>query len=91
MSELKLYEISEEYISYISTVEKIFSLQKKMTETISESIWASCTALTGIAITFLFPHLKILITDWKTECRKSAGALSLLSASHPNPHPGNWN
>ncbi len=91
MSELKLYEVSEEYISYISTVEKMFSLQKKMTETIPGSIWALYTALTGITITFPFPPLKILITDWKTECRKSAGALSLLSALHPNPHPGNWN
>ena len=27
MSELKLYEISEEYISYISTVEKMFFLK----------------------------------------------------------------
>lgn len=44
MNELKLYEVSEKYISYISTVEKMFSLQKKMTEIIPGSILALCTA-----------------------------------------------
>ena len=91
MSELKLYEVSEKYISYISTVEKKFSLQKKLTETIPGSILALCTTLTGITITFPFPPLKILITVWKTEYRKSAGALSLSSVSLPNLPPGNWN
>ena len=72
MSELKLYEISEEYISYISTIEKkMFFPQRKMTGTIHGSIWALYTALTGITITSLFPHLKILITEWKMEYRKS--------------------
>ena len=63
MSELKLYEISEEYISYISTVKKMFFPQKKMTGTIQGSIWALYTALTVITITFPFPPLKILITE----------------------------
>ena len=91
MNELKLYEISEEYISYISTVEKMFFPQKKMTGIIRGSIWALYTALTGITITFPFPHLKILITRLKMEYRKSVEALSPSSASLPNPHPGNWN
>ena len=91
MSELKLYEISEKYISYISTVEKNVFPQKKMTEPIPGSIWALYTALTGITITFPFPPLKILITVWKTEYRKSAGALSLSSVSLPNLPPGNRN
>ena len=57
MSELKLYEISEEYISYISTIEKNVFPQKKMTGTIHGSIRALYTVLTGITITFPFPLL----------------------------------
>ena len=91
MSELKLYEISEEYNSYISTVEKMFFPQRKMIGTIHGSIWALYTELTGITITSPFPRLKILITEWKMEYTKSAEALSPSSALHPNPHPGNWN
>lgn len=77
MSELKLYEISEEYISYISTVEKMFFPQKRMTGTIRESIWALYTALMGITIISPFLPLKILITGRKTEYEKPVGALCI--------------
>jgi hypothetical protein len=72
-------------------LKKMFFPQKKMTGTIHRSIWALYKALTGITITFPFPHLKILITGLKMEYGKSVEALSPSSESLPNPHPGNWN
>lgn len=91
MSGLKLYEISEDYISYISTVEKKFFPQKRMTGTIRGSIWALYTALTGITITFHFLPLKILITEWITEYVKSVEVSFPSSVLLPNPRRGNWN
>ena len=89
MSELKLYEVSEEYISYISTVEKNVFSSKENDRNHTRKYLGIVYNINGY--NYYIPLLKTLITDWKTESRKSVEALSLLSASHPNPHPGNWN
>ena len=89
MSELKLYEVSEEYISYISTVEKNVFSSKENDRNHTRKYLGIVYNINGY--NYYIPLLKTLITDWKTECRKSVGALSLLSVSHPNPHLENWN
>ena len=63
--------------SHISVpLKKMFFPQRRMIGTIHGSIWALYTALTGITITSPFPRLKILITEWKMEYKKSAEVLS---------------
>ena len=91
MSELKLYEISEEYISYISTVEKNVFSSKENDRNHTRKYLGIVYSINGYNYYIPFPRLKILITEWKMEYRKSAEALSPSSASLPNPHPRNWN
>ena len=91
MNELKLYEISEDYISYISTVEKNVFSAKENDRNHTRKYLGIVYSINGYNYYIPLSSPKILIIGWKTEYGKSAGVSFLSSASLPNPHLENWN
>ena len=91
MSGLKLYEISEEYISYISTVEKNVFSSKENDRNHTRKYLGIVYSINGY--NYYIPLSSPKNSDYRMEMeyRKSAEALSPSSALHPHPHPGNWN
>ena len=91
MNELKLYEISEEYISYISTIEKNVFFSKENDRNHTRKYLGIVYSINGY--NYSIPLSSPKNSDYRIEngVQKIRGRISPSSASLPNPHPGNWN
>lgn len=88
---IKLYEISEEYISYISTVEKNVFSSKENDRNHTRKYLGIVYSINGY--NYYIPLSSPKNSDYRMEngIRKIRGSIVPIIRITPNPHPGNWN
>ena len=91
MSELKLYEISEEYISYISTVEKNVFSSKENDRNHTRKYLGIVYSINGY--NYYIPLSSPKNSDYRMDngIRKTVEVSFPSSVLLPNPRRGNWN